>query len=95
VQPPRRREAWLVTNVRSRASEHEGKRNWPRVWFWPIPHDVYVDPETVRKYLEEEAERGAHVDPVEVRAYFERDTRTGAPGSGKTRPVLGRHRVES
>ena len=25
---------------------------------WPIPPDTYIDPEVVRKYLEEEARRG-------------------------------------
>ena len=32
-------------------------RHWSRVWEWPIPPDVYVDPETIRAYLEEEARR--------------------------------------
>jgi hypothetical protein len=33
-------------------------RSWSRVWEWPIPPDVYVDPGVVREYLEEEARRG-------------------------------------
>jgi hypothetical protein len=32
--------------------------SWSRVWEWPIPSDVYVAPEVVRAYLEEEARRG-------------------------------------
>jgi hypothetical protein len=29
--------------------------SWSRVWSWPILPDTYVDPEVVRKYLEEKA----------------------------------------
>jgi len=60
-------------------------RSWSRVWFWPIPPDTYVDPEVVREYVEEEAERGVHVDHGEVWAYFEREARRDAHGAASLR----------
>jgi hypothetical protein len=47
-----------VTNARRRPSESKYVRHWSRVWAWPIPPDTYIDPEVVRKYLEEEARCG-------------------------------------
>jgi hypothetical protein len=51
----------VFTNARRRASETKYVRRWSRVWWWPIPADVYVDPEVMRKYLEEEARAGERV----------------------------------
>lgn len=52
-----------VTNGRRRPPQAGGVESgfvqrWSRVWFWPIPPDVYVAPEVVRAYLAEEARRG-------------------------------------
>jgi hypothetical protein len=60
-----------VTNARRRACEPEYVRSWSRVWSWPIPLDVYVDPEIVRAYLEEGATRDRHPElrPSTVRSH--------------------------
>jgi len=48
-----------VTNSRRQPQDATAgtgyERVWSRVWEWPIPPGVYVDPEIVREYLEEEA----------------------------------------
>jgi hypothetical protein len=41
-----------VTNSRHAAAAAKPTYVWSRVWEWPIPSDVYVDPEVVRAYLE-------------------------------------------
>ena len=66
-----------VTN-RSRRSGGDYGRYWSRVWGWPIPPDVYVDPDVVRAYVEEEASSGTSLDPAEVRAYFAREGMAGS-----------------
>jgi hypothetical protein len=40
---------------RPEASSQATVRSWSRVREWPIPLDVYVDPEVVREYREQEA----------------------------------------
>jgi hypothetical protein len=47
-------------------------QRWSRVWSWPIPPGTYVDADTVRQSVEEEAERGIRIDPEEVRTYTTR-----------------------
>jgi hypothetical protein len=42
----RARNGAAVTNARRQASESKYVRSWSRVWFWPIPPDTYVDPES-------------------------------------------------
>jgi hypothetical protein len=34
---------------------------WSRVWSWPIPDNVIIDPEAVEAYLREEKKGGARV----------------------------------
>jgi hypothetical protein len=48
-----------VTNSRRAAAVAEPTHVWSRVWEWPIPAGVYVAPEVVRAYLEEEVRLAA------------------------------------
>jgi hypothetical protein len=66
-----------VTNGRCRLEAANVENGTPlrhasRVWEWPIPAGTYVDPEAVRQFVEEEADRGVHIDPQEVSAYLAR-----------------------
>jgi hypothetical protein len=70
VRNGRRRPSWMA-----RAGNVENGTPLPhasQVWEWPIPPGTYVDPEAVRRFVEEEADRGVHIDPEEVRAYMGR-----------------------
>jgi hypothetical protein len=57
-QPTRRRSKQERVSPRQ---EERHMHKWSRVWSWPIPDNVIIDPEAVEAYLREEKKGGARV----------------------------------